>query len=572
MSVEQVDGHRVVWDPEEAARLLEQDTVIGFDSETTGLSPWKDTTALLQLYGDTTGTLALVRTPGGEIPPAIHHLFKSSRTFVCHNGVSFDCIFLHTAGVPWRSARWYDTLVGETVVTSSSRRDVRRNLAASVKRQLGIEMNKEIEHSGWTNDNLSDAQVEYAARDVINLPALMRAQQQRAVETGQTRALEMEMELVPIVAQMTINGLPLRRDKVLEMQAVVEAQANEAAAKLKARLGSINLNSVPQLRSALQSIGCNVDSTSFETLTDLIRGESPFADVAQLILNYRAPAQRRKMYQQSWIDQHIVNDWVHAQFWQCGTDTGRFSCSNPNLQQVPRDQRKMFGGVDGMLMVSSDYSQIEVWISAQVSGDKKFLQALVESEDIHRRIAMEVYEVAEAEVTPEQRRMSKAIVFTLLFGGSTTGFYQYAHRNGSQITPLDAERIANSFFLAYPGVARMRERAKAIARRPYPAVLRLPNTLRRVLVGDQKTPQRILNTVVQGTAAVGLKHALLNCGAQGLDRYIGAVVHDEIVSCVPEGEAKEYSESLREAMLAGMRLVLPAPARIELKVGPYWEK
>jgi DNA polymerase I-like protein with 3'-5' exonuclease and polymerase domains len=567
-----VDGHQVVEDPAEAARLLENDDLVGFDTETTGLSPWHHNIALMQFYGDKTGTLALVRTPNGEIPPAIRALFRPGRTMLCHNGVSFDCVFLHTAGVPWRKAAWYDTLVGETVVTNASRRDVRVNLGASVKRQLGIEMNKDIEHGHWDADQLSEEQMNYAARDVINLPALMRAQQQKAVETGQANALKMEMMLMPIVAQMTINGLPLRKDKLEEMRDVVEEQAAVASEKLKERLGELNLASIPQLRAALQRIGCDVDSTRREVLTDMIYGEGPYADVAQMILDYRAPAQRQKMYRNEWVDQYIINDWVHARFWQCGADTGRFTCSDPNLQQVPRDQRGMFGWMEGMSMVSSDYSQIEVWISASISKDAKFLQALKESADIHQRLASDVYGIPYDDVTKEQRRTAKAIAFTLLFGGSVNGFYTYAKRHGATFTPLEAEQVAYKFFLAYPGVATMRERAKAVARTQYPTIIRLPNSLRRVLVGDMKTPQRVLNTMVQGTAAIGLKYALLLCGERGLDKYIGAVVHDEIVSCVPEAEAVEYSEELRTAMTDGMRKVLPADAPVTLKVGPSWEK
>lgn len=568
-----VKNINIIRDAAEAARMLDNDDVIGFDTETTGLSPWKNSLALLQFYGKETDTLAIIQVPDGFVPDCILDLFTKNKLFIGHNVVSFDIEFLHTHGVEWWKSQWYDTLVGETVVAGFGRRDVSVSLRSSVRRRLGLDIDKDIEHGHW-HEELTDEQIRYAADDVISLPALMDTQVEKAKSTNQDGALQMEMQLVPVFARMCINGLPLRRDVLIKYVEEQRVLADKAEADLRVILGDINFNSVPQLKRAFESAyGVKLRSTAKDVLQDLALTGTEIGETADKLLQYRAPRQRVKMYKEAWMDEHIVNGFVHPKFWQCGTDTGRVSSSDPNIQQVPKDGRYIFGHMEGYKVVNVDYSQIEVRIAAQIAKDAALIERL-QSDDIHTAIAAEIHGISESEVTDAQRKLAKAETFTLLFGGGAPLLHSYAKRQGSNITQDETYSLVSEFFKSFQGLAAMRQRAIALAQTPGPVVIRLPNGLRRILVGANKKMTTILNTTVQGTAAVGLKYGLLEAESRGLVKdYMGATVHDEVVSLVPNKEAEEYSKELADAMETGMRRVLTAvPVKTSIGVGDWWQK
>lgn len=563
----------VIYDPNLGAELLSHDDVISFDLETTGLSPWRDNIALMQFYGNNTKTPVLIRISDGVIPEAIKNLFAiGEKLFVGHNVVGFDVLFLDTHGVEWDKNKWYDTLIGEGIISTTSRRDVSRNLKNSIRRRLGMNIDKTIEHGKWTVDTLSNEQLTYAINDVLYIQDLMQEQVEKADSQEQTEALNMEMELAPIVAKMTLNGLPLLSeylDKWLDEQKEVEQRSREW---LINKLGPINLNSPVQLMKKFAELEFNFENTRAETLTAIAEfGEGEASEIAAHLLEYRAPAQRIKMYQKSWQNQHIVDGWVHARFWQVGTDTLRFSSSNPNLQQVPKDGRKIIGNLEGISIINADYSQIEVRIAAQIANDEKLIEVL-DSGDVHRGIASQIFGIKEEEVTTEQRKLSKAATFTLLFGGGAKMLYEYAKNSGSHIELNDAREIFSRFFVAFEGLREMRNKAYAMAKNRRVVTIRLPNSSKRVLVGGKITPTRILNTVVQGTAAIGIKYALLEADKMGLTKYLGATVHDELVAAVPNNEVEAYKKDLEQAMINGMKRIFPnMKVLVEVKDGKYWQ-
>lgn len=562
--------------PADVASTLMSAPELMLDLETTGLSPWRDEVALVQLYDERTKTALLLRTPEDWQPDKwFIDLFARPRLFVGHNISQFDLHFLANAGVPWDRSRYYDTLVAEGVVASADRHDVSKSLRASVKRRTGMVVDKDIEHGGWRNEELSDKQLQYAVTDVLVLPELKRAQLEKAEETEQTGAVDMEMEVLPTFVRMTLNGLPINLDNLDEYIRQQEAKAADAEGVLRARLGNINFNSSVQLKKALAAAGIEMDSTRKESLVDtiLFDPESENAKLLQAILDWRAPNKRTSMYgSEEWRAKFIAPDGrVHARFWQAGTDTFRVSSSDPNLQQVPKDGRWIFGGLAGHKMVSCDYSQIEVRIAAEVAGDDVLMEML-DKEDVHTAIASAVFKVPPDQVSKRIRKLAKAMVFTLLFGGSPQVLYNYARRNGSDITFEEATGLFVQFFDTFQGLGRTRQKAKAIASSRKVLVIRLPNGGRRVLVGQKLSPQVILNTTVQGPAAIGMKFGMIEAGKRGLDCYLGATVHDELVACVPDREVEDYSKELEDAMLVGMRKVVhKCPVKAECKVGDVWQ-
>lgn len=562
----------IITDVSEAYHILEQEDEIAFDLETSGLSPWRDRIALMQFCGRKSNVPILIRTPSGVVPSAIETLFRhGNRLFVGHNVAAFDILFLGTHGVPWEYSRWYDTLIGEGVISTTGRRDVSRTLKDSVRRRLGMTLDKDIEHGHWENEVLSEKQKEYAAGDVIYLLELMDEQRAKADTQGQLRALDMETELLKVVSEMTLNGVPMRRDIINEWLTEQVAKQAESKKWLLEELGPINLNSPIQKKKAAELKGVLLKDTAAETLQEIANYGSGYPQkLAQMLLDYSAPAQRLKMYSEAWQNMHIVDDWVHPRYWQTGTDTLRFSSSDPNFQQIPKDGRKIVGNIEGLTMVNADYSQIEVRIAAQIASDEKLISVLQDG-DAHTNVASLIFGIPPEKVTFDMRRAAKAATFTLLFGGSHHRLYTSARSMGSEMTEDEAYDIFTKFFQVFEGLRRIRERAMGMSQRRV-VTIQFPNSAKRVLVGRNVTPARILNTAVQGPAAIGMKYALLEAKKNGIMQYIGATVHDELVATVSDNLVEDVKVQLEKSMIDGMHRAFPDMlVKVEVKCGKHWQ-
>jgi len=566
----------IIDDHAEAARLLEQDDVIAIDTETTGLNPWRDEIALIQLCGNNTKTPILLRNWDRSIPPVLQDLLTTNKLFIGHNLGGFDLLFLHTHGGKYLNTRWYDTMVGECLISTTGRRDVSKSLRATLKRRSGVNIDKNIEHGHWRDENLSVDQVTYAASDVVNLVELREDQLKRLEEQKQLAAAEMEMELLPWVANMTCNGLPLNAAVLNDWLAKQRELAEESEKKLYGMFGTsdINLNSTQQLRKAIKACtGVEMKSTSKETLVEYAEyATGPISEVCRTLLDYREPAQRIKMYSPEWQRAYIIDNWVHPRFWQVGTDTLRFSSSDPNAQQIPKNGRFIIGNLPGYSIVSADYSQIEVRIAAHLARDQA-MEDILRSEDVHRGVASQVFRIPENQVTQEQRKQAKALTFSLLFGGGAGVLYDYSRASGTSITHEESENMLHTFFTAFDGLRQMRAKAYRMSQDLRVVTITLPNGAKRVLTGEKKKPTTILNTVVQGSAAIGIKYAMLEAARRGIfDGRIGAQVHDELVAVVPDAEVADYKREIEAAMIDGMHRAMPNMlVKVEVKDGYQWQ-
>jgi DNA polymerase-1 len=273
---------------------------------------------------------------------------------------------------------------------------------------------------------------------------------------------------------------------------------------------------------------------------------------------------------------------LHTSFNQAVAATGRLSSSNPNLQNIPirsevgRRIREAFVAKPGHLLVSADYSQIELRILAHFSADPAFLDAFRSGDDIHQRTAAEVFGVAPAVVTAEQRRIAKAINFGLAFGQSDFGLAQVL-----RIPRAQARTYIESYFARYAGVRAYMERAiieaRATAeittllgrRRPLPEI-------RATRAQDRAYGERIArNTPIQGSAADLLKLAMIR-----VDRAIEAgaaptaeaalllTVHDELVFEVPEARVADFKEWVKGEMEAVYDLTVPLV--VDVGSGSTW--
>jgi DNA polymerase I len=566
---------QIITDVDEAIRLLTPCQEIGLDLETGGLDPFHDPVAVVSLKGDN-GVIAILHVRG-RIPDSLKaFLSEPGRVYIGHNITAFDLPFLYSNGVDVK--RWFDTLTVESLLDTQNRRDRSRSLKATVARRLGKDVPKSIGEHSWMKPTLTPEELAYCVDDVEFLIPLKQEHIKKAGDTGQINALKLELQIAPAVTRMTCNGLPANRER---LQAYLEKQNLEAIRTLELlhaafeplniplpkKQTTINLDSPAQLKAVYAAMGYPILKTDKETLTEIAtHHEVPeVRAITRTLLEYKYARQRQKVYGE-WLEpgnRFYSDGYVRAKFWQSGTGTGRFSSSEPNLQQIPKDMREVFGWLTGYKIVSVDYAAIEVRVAAAQAKDIVLLRALMD-EDIHRTVASIVFGKPRHEISKDERQQAKAAVFCLIFGGGAATLQRYARMYGQELTLDQCKQIVANFFARFTGLREMRSRAyrQADNANGTPLTVRLPHGLKRVLVGNEATATRLLNTAVQGTAAAGMKYALLLAHQAGLTRYIGATVHDELVAVVPEDEANDFGAALSDCMIEGMYRVVPREVMI----------
>lgn len=556
----------------EALNLIGDGETVAWDLETGGLNPWRDPLAVLSLYGAETQVPCILHFRG-QIPTEVKRFLQTPRLWIDHNGTNFDRPFLACNGINvFRDGvRRYDTLVGEAVTKTSGRHDVRLSLQATLARRVGRKIAKDADHNSWMNESLDPQQVAYCVDDVQFLPRVMHEQLEKCTAEGRVRAIEVEQELSQVVVAMILTGLPLDMDALTSWHEGSQQRIAEAGGRLRAICGDMNFNSPPQLKKAFKEFfDMEMKSTRAELLDDLGQYDTPVGQFCRDIKVYRQGTKRTGMYDEGWIHKFLQYDGrIHARFWQVGTETGRFSSTDPNFQQWPRDGRPVIGGEDGMEIIAADYDAIEVMVAAGLAGDQQLLEDCLD--DPHIRLAMAFSGLDKVDVPSEMRRIAKSGNFTFLFGGGVKRFWEACKAGGSTMTMAEARRLMDWYLRRYPGIAKMRELA---FRKADSGVVKLdfPTGLRRVMVGPEVTPTRILNNVVQGTAAAGMKYAMLEMWKRGMVHgYLGATIHDELVANVPIEEADEYQHEMCDAMVVGMeRAIRGIPTRAGVKRGSHW--
>lgn len=599
-------GH-VNFDTDEAMRLMEHDEWIGLDIETSGLSPFTDAVAVISMYGETSRVPTVLHLRG-YIPERLRAwMANPKRNFICHNAAGFDAIFLARNGIPIDMPGYYCSLVGEGVNLKTQRNDVRVSLAAAVNRRLGKKLDKStgMATSPWMAERLTDGQIAYCANDIRFLPSLRQTQLKGVAGDSRARAMDIEQALLPTVGKMVLNGLPIDQEAWRRYRGEQQTRYMEAQNQLRQEFGDINLNSHQQALKAFQGLGAPITNTQKVTMTalqefsdDELR-ESIIVEARKLInegritesqgstnireaqQNYligemakhflilRGSGKRLSMYSDEWWRKYVFNGRVHARFWQVGTETGRFSSSDPNLQQQSNDGRYIYKAEDEHVYISADYSQIEVRLMAAWAQDPALLATLEEG-DIHSAIAAQIFVCDPSEVTVRMRKLAKAAVFCLLYGGSAKTLHTYARLSGSKLSIEEANDIVRRFFMTFLGLAARKKWAQTMASVNPTFTIQLPHGLQRVLVENSLSPTIILNTTIQGQAASGFKYALLEAGRSGIENYIGAVVHDETVAHAPIKDAREIAATLSRNMLDGMKQVTSVTVKVETKVGRYW--
>lgn len=484
---------------------------------------------------------------------------------VFHNA-NFDMKMLWSIGFNV-NGQSFDTMLAARLLSPAGR----VTLAEVARAYLDISLPKQEQTSDWSGD-LTDSQLLYAAHDARILLLLRDRLKSRLADEALTEVAKIEFDCVRATAGMEYSGMKLDADQINRYRRRVEAKRTELQASLYGFLGEINLASPIQLKTALAKVGVEVESTSRRALYlrldnhPCISALLAYKKLSTLITSFFNSVPRA-------TSAHTGR--VHANYWQLGAATGRFSCSGPNFQQVPRDVevRRCFIADAGRKLVIADYSQIELRVAAAISTDRKMIEAYRSGEDLHRLTASLVQNISPENVTQEQRNAAKAINFGLIYGMGPKGLMYSAKANyGVEMSLEEAETFKRRYFEAYSGIRAWHRKSSW--------ELKFTNkqrTLcgRRFVWSEPPSFTVYVNRQVQGTAADIAKIALgrLPFALKETEAKIIAMVHDEIIIEAPEANAYEAAAILQHTMeTAGNELLKTVPVVAEARIADNWSQ
>ena len=565
---------------------------LGFDVETTDLDPYKGDLRLVQLSdGANTKVIDLKAFGGGgslaadpALDPLRELLASAKQTKIAHNA-KFDTKWVrHHLGTEVGGI--YDTYLA-SILISAGEGERRHGLADVVQYFLGRTLDKSEQVSDWGAAELSHSQVEYAAKDAAIMPEVREKLEERITADGLTEVLRLENECVMPIAEMELNGFYLDRERwqeqldkvrVLQKKAGDELQDMLAAGVAQASLfgrTEINLDSQAQVTDALLNLGVPMPNTTRAWELQPLAEKYP---VVAKLLEYRSVAKAAQSFGDNILEFiEPKTGRIHADFRQIGAPTGRFSCSSPNLQQIPHEAeyRRCFRAPDGRKLVIADYSQIELRILADFSEDQKFIDAFESGQDFHSATAAQVFGIDAADVTPDQRSFAKRLNFGVVYG---IGASRFASMTG--LTQAEAENTLRKYFATYPRMDDwLRSQARNIIteRQTRTKSGRLAKFTfdenDRASVGAAQRFAK--NMPIQGTSADILKRALrlLHDDLRGSSGKLVNIVHDEIVVECDAAEAETISGKLESAMLrAGRDFVKKVPVKVDAHIADDWTK
>ncbi len=590
--------YRTIVDAGELERMFAEARakgILALDFETDGLDAWRAKPfgfSLAVEAGDAVYVPVAPHGPDGSPfmdPLAARALLARiledpSMTVVAHNA-KYDYEVSRAWGLPRWKCRVWDTMVAAWVVDPER---ASYSLDALVVGWLGIKTTPydSIVPKGevFAAVPLETATL-YAAEDAdyaLRVKALLEPCLSEADAVSLFR--NVEMPLLPILAEMEGAGIVLEGGRLREYGVELGEDLERIETEIYRLVGHpFNIASTKQLQEVLfverklktgkkTKTGYSTDVSVLEELAK----EDP---VPAQILRYRTLAKLKSTYVDALSESAGADGRLRTHFVQTGTATGRISSKDPNLQNIPiRDEegrriRSAFVAKEGSVLVSADYSQIELVVLAHLSGDEGLLSAFREGVDVHRRTAALIFETSESEVRADQRRIAKTINFGVMYGMSA-----FRLSNELDISRIEAQSFIDAYFRTYSGVQTyIRGLVEKTERLGYATTILGRRRYIPAIVSGNKTEkaaaERVaVNTPIQGSAADIVKLAMLRVdkalAGSELDARLLLQVHDELILEAAEKDAEAVMALVRKEM--ENTVSLRAPLRVGIEKARRW--
>jgi len=505
--------------------------------------------------------------------------------------IKYDALVLKYHGAELKGIA-FDTMIASYVIDPGLRQHNLEYLAHHYLDHKMISFN-DVVGRGKDEGDFSGVEVtramEYSCEDADITFKLMSLLDDRLKEDmNQDLFYNLEMRLMPVLMDMELAGILIDAPFFIEMSHVFAGKIRDIQKMIFMKAGiEFNINSPQQLGFLLfEKLGLpaqkkTAKTKSYSTDVKVLKklATSGF-DIPGLILQYRTLSKLKSTYLDALVK--IINPStgrIHTSFNQTVAATGRLSSSNPNLQNIPvkgqegREIRKGFVAEKGHVLLSADYSQVELRLFAHYSGDDVLINAFKRGEDIHSRTASEILEIPLNELTPDNRRIAKAINFGIIYG---MGYRKLSDELG--IDEKTAKEYIDSYYDRYKGVGRYRENVINMAlekgyvttlfnRKRYLPEIRSENNRIR-----SEAERIAINTPIQGTAADLIKKAMINIHSrlktEGFKTRMLLQVHDELLFEVPEEEIGMIMPIIKREMEEVY--TLDVPLKVDINFGKNW--
>jgi len=595
---------------EKALEELSREKIIAVDIESNSLDPYTGSIFMIQLAKSDFAYIFDDRKVDLKSIPLFKELMEDKGKIKILQNAKFDYSYIKVkTGVILNNI--YDTMLADGVLSSGYNLSLKLEEIANRRVEAGILGDKEkLQKSFYNlprNTRISEDQVRYAALDALILFPIMETQLKILHKENLLKVAKLEFAVAPVVAEMELRGvyidtvkwreiiedLKIRRNELSKefQNAVREFYNTQQIGLFGGMADAINLNSSVQLMDLFNNrLGLNLPSTSDGVLA---REKHP---IVKILRDYRGYEKLISTYGEKLLAKiNPATGRIHPEFLQIRTSTGRFACNNPNLQNIPRNSkeapfRECFNPDKGYKLVVSDYSNFEMRILAELSGDTKMINALNQGLDIHSYTASlmfnKPYSSDFKDKFPELRQMAKPIGFGLMYGMGAVGLSSQVYMwTGADISVEEGEDLIKRFFASYPRVKTFLDNsAKNAVRHGWSTTpagrkrwYRIPEKtdpdFRRKLSAIEREAK---NHPIQGTNADSIKYALVfvyeRIKRDNFDAAIVSTVHDEIVCEVREDQAQEFAKVLSSEMVrAGELFIKKVKLRSDPFVGDVWE-
>ena len=587
--VEDVDRLQEVLD------ALSEVEEVAFDTETTGLDPLRSKLIAVSLSAEPHRAYAVLLPAEGASRRRMLELlqqFFTRRSIlkIAHNA-KFDVKALQWAGVDVRGP-YYDTMIAHFLAEPEQRHRL-DDLAKNYLHYTPISIESLIGKRGPKQRSMETVEPQmlgiYAAEDA-DLTLQLKPILDRMLEQREQRSIfeKIEMPLMPVLARMELKGVAVDVPFLKAYSEELEREMLQIREQIYQLAGmEFNLDSPRQVGAVLFEqlkipyTRPKTKTGQYSTREEVLRKLKDKHPIIPLILEYREIAKLKSTYVDALPELvHPETGRIHTTFNQTIAITGRLSSTNPNLQNIPirtergrRIRQAFVAGGESSVLLSADYSQIELRLLAHMSEDENMIRAFQQGRDIHRATAARIFKVDEEAVTPEMRRIAKAVNFGIAYGQSAFGLSQTL-----EISRKEASEIIRQYYEEFPGIKKYMERIIRYAREHgYVETLLGRRRYLRDIHSRNDTVRKAaernaINSPIQGSAADLIKLAMIEIDNLLQTKHPNAhmllQVHDELLFEVPKGDLESVQTLVRSTMENALQLKVPLV--VDIGVGKNW--